>query len=377
MLIDFIEIDGLELPNDRRLKLVDGVLLLERQNEELLSTGEIGYVVYQLYFDETEDVVYSDSLDLPINSFNFTSEIKTSLTADGESLTPEMEDFLTTIYKELGQKRDRKRKRRPSKKQINEPEIDHGTTIEETENEVLDELPTEVPSKPKKKKKNKPKKIKKEKSFSLSQILSGKLKTFLIAAAVFFLLAFLGFGAIKWLPSLFADRAPSYEELLKDEKYSEAARSYPDRKQEIEQHLYDKALDKQSTETEKELERFQEKFPTPFGDFDLAILNKNYDQALSLYKKKTKAFKDSKDRMTLVGYCYLKSDKPKEAKEISHELKSVELEKYVYKYEQLVAQIEEYEKRLEDLKKDPVKNRDKIEQTLNDLFDSKEELVNL
>lgn len=374
MLIDFIEIDGLELPNDRKLKLVDGVLLLERQNDELLSSGELGFVVYQLYFAENEDVVYSDSLDLPIDSFNFTSEIEKSLTAGGESLTPEMEQFLTVIYKELKQKKERKRKVRPQRKQT--VVLDNAQTVEESPQETAHEPP------PEKIAETKPKKVSKVKSpnnqFEVSHRFTGtKIKIPLIALAIIFLCICLGVGAMTVLPKLFADRAPSYEALIKDEKYFDAAKSFPDHREEIEQQLYEKALDKRSTETEQQLENYQEKYPTKYGEFDLAILNHNYDQALSLYKKKPKDFQDSKDRMTLVGYCYLKKNRPKEARDISLEIQSVELEKYVYKYEQLVAQIKEYEKQLEELKKDPVKNRDKIEKTLNDLFDSKEELVNL
>lgn len=377
MLIDFKDIDGLELPDDRKLKLVDGVLLLERQNDEMLSSGELGFVVYQLYFSENEDIVYSDSLDLPIQAFNFTSEIEKSLTADGESLTPEMEEFLTAIYKELSQKRERKRKKRQPKRE----KRDHESIQNIEEPEQIEESisPQESVSKPsiKKKKFPKQKKNKEKEPRNISYGFGRKGKISLIALAVFFLFIFLVFGAVKWLPNLFADRAPSYEELMKDEKYYDAARSYPEQKEDIEQRLYDKALDKKSTETEQDLESYQKKFPTKYGEFDLAILNKNYDKALSLYKEKPKTFRDSKDRMTLVGYCYLKKDRPKEAKEISVEIQSVELEKYVYKYEQLIAQIEEYDKQLEELKKDPVKNRDKIEETLNELFDSKEELVNL
>lgn len=376
MLIDFKEIDGLNLPSDRKLKLVDGVLLLERQNDELLSSGELGYVFYQLYFEDTEDIVYSDSMDLPIESFNFVSEIEQSLTADGEELTPEMEDFLTVIYKDLKQKRDRKKRKRIPKKI--EPDVEKSTNNISVEPEAEPVLNIEPQTEEVLKNVEKHPQItpveEKKKTF---HFFGRSIKFPVIVAAVIFLLVILGVGAVNWIPKLFADRVPTFEELIKEEKYFDAARSYPEEKEEIEQHLYDQAVDKQTTENAQKLESYQKKYPTRFGAFDLAILNKNYEEALALYEKKPDSFKNSKDRMTLVGYCYLKKDKPKEAKKISIEIQSVELEKYVYKYEQLIAQIEEYDKQLEDLKKDPVKNRDKIEETLNDLFDSKEELVNL
>lgn len=360
MYIEFSYVDGLELPKNKKLKLVEGILLLDRQNKECTKSGEMGSVNYQLYFSEEDEIdVFGGMLDFPMDTFNFPLVVEQELTADGEGLTPEIEEFLSTLYKSVQQKRPRKKRKETVRKPIPEPPTLSEPTLEEIQEPIESEPVTEVPL---------PKKPR-------NRIRINKKVGIIVS--VFFLCLLLGVLGVKFVPKLFADQTPSYEELLKEEKYLEAGKTFPSQQEEIEQTLYEKALEKQDTQTKKELELFQSKYPTTFGDFDLAILNKNYEQALQLYKKNEKSFKNDSDRMTLVGYCYLKKDQPKEAKEISRETQSVELEKYVYQYEQYVAQINEYEKQLDELKKDPVKNREKIEKMLNDLFDIKEELVNL
>lgn len=360
MYIEFSYVDGLELPKNKKLKLVEGILLLERQNKECMMSGEMGSVNYELYFSEEDEIdVFGGMLDFPMDTFNFPLLVEQELTADGAKLTPEIEEFLTSLYKAVQQKRPRKKRKTTASKPMNESQAENEPIVEQEKESIPSEATDEVelPKKPRKKLR-----------------ISKKAG---IVVSVFFLCLLLGVLGVKFVPKLFADQTPSYEALLKEGKYLEAGKTYPSQQEEIEQTLYEQALEDQTTQSKKELELFQSKYPTTFGEFDLAILNKNYEEALQLYKKSEKSFKNDSDRMTLVGYCYLKKDKPKEAKEISRETKSVELEKYVYQYEQYIAQINEYEKQLTELKKDPVKNRDKIEKTLNDLFDTKEELVNL
>lgn len=359
MYIEFSYIDGLALPENKKLKLVEGIVLLERQNKECTMSGDYGSVNYRLYFTEEDEIdVFGGMLDFPMDTFNFPLLVEEELTADGGELTPEIEDFLTTLYKSVKQKPQRKKKLRPEKQLPIEKEEKPEPIQSETANKAV--------VSPSKKAKPEKKRI----SFHVS-------KKIVIGISVFFLCLLLGVLGMRFGPQLFAEQTPSYEELMKAGNFMEAGKIYTNRQDEIEQTLYEKALDKQTNQSKKNLDSFQSKYPTDFGAFDLAILGKNYTQALTLYAKNKKVFKQDTDRMTLVGYCYLKEDQPKEAKEVSKATRSVELEKYVYQYEQYVAQINEYEKQLEELKKDPVKNRDKIEKTLNDLFDAKEALVNL
>lgn len=360
MYIEFSYIDGLELPIDKKLKLVEGLLLLERQNKECIKSGEMGSVNYQLYFSEEDEIdVFGGMLDFPMATFNFPLLVEQELTADGAKLTPEIEEFLTSLYKAVQQKRPRKKRKVSASKPRSELPMVHEPTRDPEEEIPVSDTANDVqlPKKPRKK-------------IRISKKAG-------IVVSVFFLCLLLSVLGLKFVPPLLAEQTPSFETLLKDGKYLEAGKTFPSQQEDIEQTLYEQALETQNTQAKKELALFQSKYPTTFGEFDLAILNKNYEEALQLYKKSEKEFNKDNDRMTLVGYCYLKKDLPKEAKEISIDTKSVELEKYVYQYEQYMAQINEYEKQLTELKKDPVKNRDAIEKTLNDLFDIKEELVNL
>lgn len=173
------------------------------------------------------------------------------------------------------------------------------------------------------------------------------------------------------------NETPSYETLMEKKSYEEAAKNYPKKRRLIEQCLYDQAIEAKDYSSKEALRNYQKVYPSSFGAFDLAILNHNYEKALRIYEKEKKPFSDSDDRQVLAGYCYLKVAKRTQANKLAEELKSVELEKYVATYDQYKAQINELDNQLDELKKDPIKNRDTIEKTMNELFDVKEKLENL
>ena len=81
--------------------------------------------------------------------------------------------------------------------------------------------------------------------------------------------------------------------------------------------------------------------------------------------------------MVLVGYSYLKEEQLDEAKKVIESLKSVELEKKIYDYEQLKRLIDEKDKELKELEKGGSKNREKAEEVAAEKFDLLEQLVNL
>lgn len=382
MKIDFSNVEGLDLPENKSLVLKDGLLLLERQNADLLSNGELGFLNYRLYYDGGEVPVYEDELELPLEEINLLEIIKADLTAEGEPLTPDIQMFLTEISNATTNKKKKRPERRkrqskeatfhspePQEEEIYELEHEEAEVEEVEEAEEFESMVVE--SKPKKKNKKK----------SVVETYEPK-KTIVttkraIVLGVFFVAIIGGFLLFKGLSLNQADEKPTYQELIKQEQYQQAAKAYPSKKEAIEQAIYDKAVSKKSDENKEALYQFQEKYPTTFGQFDLAILGNDYSGALKVYEKQEKDFESNNDRLTLVGYCYLKNDDLNKAQDMVEITKSTELERYIYEYEQKQAEISDLESRLEELKKNPIENREEIEKTMNELFDVKEELLNI
>lgn len=198
---------------------------------------------------------------------------------------------------------------------------------------------------------------------------------------VFFVAGILTIGvlaiSIKVVPSFMQDRTPSYQQLLSQEKYVKAGKLYPEKTKAIEEILYQKVLDNRSDQTMKKLLRFNQSYETLFGTFDLAIFQKNYSEAISVYEGDESSFENKEDRLLLVGYAYLKEEKVKQAETISSGLKSRELEKKLFKYNQLKQAISEKEAELKELEKGGSKNREQAEKVANERFDLQEQLLNI
>lgn len=373
MQIEFADVDGIDLPESKRFNLSDGMVLLQRQNEDLLTNGELGSVAYQLYYDEQQALpVYQDELELPLEEIDLISIIKNDLVSDGEELSPDIQQFLSALSQELNGK-NKKVKLPPlpktTKKVKREPKP-------EPEPQAIELEPIETPKREpvppinKRKKSATPKNTNKNSSIRIS-------KRHLFYIGVFFIVLIVGAGCFKYFSSTSADEKTSYDELIKKGYYLEAGKEYPNKKKAIEQILYDQTVDSKNSKTKETLIQFQEVYPTAYGEFDLSILDNDYSKALKEYETNKKTFEGNQDRLVLVGYCYLKEDKLDDAKTIVDKTNSTELERYVYKYEQLQSEITTLEKQLKELKKDPVGNRDDIEKSMNELFDAKEELLNL
>ena len=387
MQIQFARVEGIDLPESKRFVLSDGMMLLTRQNNDLLTNGELGSVSYQLYYDETQELpVYADELGLPVEDLNLIRLIEEELTEDGESLSPDIQIFLSALSQEL-EGTTKKKKKKPSENRKRDkkikniespPVIDEPVDAKEIEEVAMDEPISVVPVK-KKVAKNPKNTVQKTQKKTLKKIKPSILKNrnvFLILG-VFLLMLIIGGLCFNYFSSTTAQEKPTYSELMKKGYYLEAGKEYPDKQAAIEQVLYDKIVDSKDKKNKDALLQFQKVYPTPFGKFDLAILETDYAKALKEYEREKSDFKGSQDRLVLVGYCYLKTDQLSEAKRLVDETKSPELERYVYKYEQKQDEIKSLEKTLTELKKNPVDNKNEIEKTMNALFDAKEELLNL
>lgn len=193
----------------------------------------------------------------------------------------------------------------------------------------------------------------------------------------FALIAVIGVGLFSLFRPSNGEEKTGYNELISTKEYLAAGKEYPKRHEDIEQAIYESILEKRSDDKIKQLEKFNSKYPTVFGSFDLAIFNKDYDEAIKSFEDNTSDFQNDKERMVLVGYSYLKEEQLDEAKKVSESLKSVELEKKIYDYEQLKRLIDEKDKELKELEKGGSKNREKAEEVAAEKFDLLEQLVNL
>jgi len=136
-------------------------------------------------------------------------------------------------------------------------------------------------------------------------------------------------------------------------------------------------LDNRSEATLRRFHDFHEEQETTFGSFDLAILKNDYSGAVSAYEEQKEVFSTDSDRLAIVGYCYLKVGEIDEAKQVNSQINSIELEKKIVLYEQLTLQIQAAEREIEALQEEATLDREELEKQLNDLFDLKEERLNL
>ncbi|GAB7306641.1 hypothetical protein [Enterococcus gallinarum] len=333
----FLEVENMEVAIGRPIPLEKALELLNRENRVAKETEAAMYFTYSISEDESE--LLQGELTFPIDNFDLFNEIQKDLldTVDGES--EDLQAFILYLEKLF----PKKKKRIPTKKERT-PKIE-------------------------KKKKTRKKVMKKQSLISRKKI-----------AIAFFCTVFLTLTVvlgIKMVPQFFADEVPSYQELIDSKDYETAARTYPEKIDDIENYLYQKVLENKTDETMTSLKTFVEKNKTTFGAFDLDILNANYAEAINFYEKNKSSFSGDNSRLELAGYAYLKTDNLELAKDICDQTSSLALEEKIFTYEQLKQAIDEKEKELEELAKGGSKNREKAESVAKEKFALKEELLNL
>lgn len=316
----FVEPDNEELPNEP-LPLKNANAFLQDLNEYLKEKQEVKEYPFELIYDG--DVLYKSSIRLPVeSSFSLREIIESEL----ESLqNKEATDFLKWL----------------------QPFFD-----EQAASESINPKQQKIKSTPN---------------------LSDKKRK----VVFFVLMLVIGVSLFTLFRPSNGEEKASYTELISSKDYLAAGKEYPKKHEDIEQNIYESILEKRTDDKIKHLKRFNDKYPTVFGNFDLAIFNKEYAEAITSFENDPSEFKNDKERMVLVGYSYLKEDRLDEAKKISGSLKSVELEKKIYDYQNLNRLIDEKEKELKDLEKGGSKNREKAEEVAAEKFDLQEQLVNL
>ena len=171
----------------------------------------------------------------------------------------------------------------------------------------------------------------------------------------------------------------SLENLLKEKKYFEAAKQYEDNLNEIENELFQAIINGESSKTinVETLSKFQKKYPTTNGAFDLAFLKGKYEDMIKYYLNHKYRFESDEIRLNLVGYAYLKEDKLDKAKEIAEKVEDVELSKKIASYELYREQLAEKEKSIEGVKPTNEAELKKYNQTLDEIYELKQKIANL
>lgn len=110
-----------------------------------------------------------------------------------------------------------------------------------------------------------------------------------------------------------APSKPTYEQLLLEGKYLEAAEAFPDNLEAIEQYLVEK-------QEFQELKTFNERFPTNEGTFDLAFYQKEWKKVIQ-----TEVTELNTDRKVMLAYTYIQLELLEEAEILNKTLKSKQL----------------------------------------------------
>lgn len=219
--------------------------------------------------------------------------------------------------------------------------------------------------KKKKEKKQEINKSKKKRSFHLN-------KKLLVGLVSLFSLLFVAYAVISFANTP-KEKEPTLQEYLSNQEFLKAGKAYPDELAAIENELFMLTRQKDKSYL-KQLEEFNQAYPTKQGSFDLAMFAFDYEEAMILYEKAPSAFENDEIRLALIGYAFLKMDKVEDAKKILSKAKNAELEKYVRQYEQLLLIVQEKEKEISELQKKPSENKEKIEKSINELYEAKEKI---
>ncbi|MGM0276525.1 MULTISPECIES: hypothetical protein [unclassified Enterococcus] len=328
----FVEVEGLDMTCPQTLTLKEANRFLTIKNDEADMEGVEYTIHYELV--QNDRAILRSKLMLPVFSFDWWEILEEFLYEQGA------EDSQITLFADVFKQ------------------------------ELSDE------SMKKSKKVKEPRTKRPIKSPKLIQPLSKKWLFRLGGSLLILLLLFIGSLGVKefFLTEL---ETPSYEELIDQEQFEEAFQYYPEEQGQTETLFYDYVLDQRSQENLRRFREFHKNHETTYGDFDLAVLENNYEAAVTAYEQQSEVFSDDSNRLAIAGYCFLKEGKLDEAKAINQQINSLELEKKIVQYEQLSLQIKAAEKMIEELQKEDSVDREKLEEELNDLFDLKEKQMNL
>lgn len=154
-------------------------------------------------------------------------------------------------------------------------------------------------------------------------------------------------------------QAKEFDQMLEQSYFHEAAQHDPQKVDEIEKYIL--------INNTKELEEFVDENQTTFGNMDLFFIKKEYELVTKFYEDKPN-LKYDEDRLSMVGYSYLKQGNINNANKINKGINDTVLTNKIVDYEKYSSDID-YLK--EQLKNEKMKEKDK--EHVQDLLDSAQE----
>jgi len=133
-----------------------------------------------------------------------------------------------------------------------------------------------------------------------------------VGATVFFSVSiFLGLGFSVYQKITYV---PPFDTMISSKDYEAAIKNYPNQKYEVVDILYEKVLAGDASAL-SDLKEVNQEETTVLADFDLAIFNQEYKQALRVFQEGKKEIPMSywKKRYSVIGYCYLKNGQLEES----------------------------------------------------------------
>lgn len=143
-------------------------------------------------------------------------------------------------------------------------------------------------------------------------------KRLLIGLAATLLALVCVFGSYRFFFSPKAAPQPSYQSLVRSEKYLQAAQVYPEKRSNIEAVLV-------TDGTTAQLAKFQAKYPSANGKFDLAYARTKYQVVISASQKATM----TRVRKSKLAVAYLKTKQYEQAEILNRDLNDQDLQSLI------------------------------------------------
>lgn len=328
----FTDVENLNVSESATYSLSDAVTVLTESNEELLEEDLAGSVHIGLMDGRNE--VLKLLLELPIAGFNLFDYIRDygEQKLDDASL-----DGFNSFVDEL-------------ESSVAE-EIDNTTKTEVAqfdEEDVAEEVEHIPRRQSRHKGGNKTNKVKPKRPGLFESIQWPRFsRKFAIAAA--------GLGVIFLIAiSVFAtNRKPEFDALIKQQKYNEAAKYYPNNAQQVEDYIFASYL--QGKTGDQTLNSFQKSHSTSRGKFDSHFISGDYKKCVQDYEAHTDDFGKKTGRLSLVAYAYLKTGNVDKAQKLTIKSGDTGMTKkitqYVDKTSQIKAKQQEFDKTKDTKKK--------------------------
>lgn len=148
--------------------------------------------------------------------------------------------------------------------------------------------------------------------------LFSKYKRALIVFGAAVLIVVGAVGSYRFFFSPKAAPQPSYQTLVRNEKYLQAGQAYPEKRAAIEAVLV-------TDGTTSDLAKFQSKYPSANGKFDLAYARKKYQAVISASQKATM----SRVRKSKLAVAYLKTKQFEQAEIVNRDLNDQDLQSLI------------------------------------------------